>query len=237
MEKNRVHIHRRSDGAHVRSLTFSEIVSVADWHPDGLRIGVVWGDSISINDSSTGRQVALSGGHEASVVGMAFDRSGDWLVTSSWDRTTRFWRTDTMQEVNRLGVAGNHLRLSADGRHLAFQSWDHSKVHLFDLAETDVVHRFHVPGFRYTTRVVFHPTLPVERLLSSLTFNPEGNLLVLTGEAGWLEIWDLHQLRVQLTTLGLDWSGPPLLPVDRSAWRKFTISNGSQNIDEPNTLH
>jgi serine/threonine protein kinase len=158
VEGNRVHIHSRSDGTRVRTLTLPDAIGASAWHPDGLRVALVWGRSIGVYEVASGKQRALGVGHESAIVGLTFDESGDWLITASWDRTTRLWRSDTVREVARLGVAGNGLRLSPDGRRLAFKSWDHATVQLFEVADTDVVQRFQIQSSRYTYRTVFHPS-------------------------------------------------------------------------------
>jgi WD40 repeat protein len=207
-EANRVHIHRRSDGSRVRTFSLPDTVSASAWHPDGLRFAVVWGTSIGVYEVATGKQRALGVGHESAIVGLTFDESGDWLASASWDRTTRLWRADTVREVARLNVSGNGLQLSTDGRRLAFRSWDHTKVQLFELSETDVVQRFHVPASYYTHRVVFHPggqwlvavdelalslfrpplTAPVDRMdiagTANVAFLSKGRALITAGGRG-----------------------------------------------------
>ena len=208
VESNRAHIHRRSDGLRLRTITYPENVSATAWHPDGLRIAVIAGRTVFMNEATSGKQLAMGVGHEASVVGSVFDPSGDWLVTSSWDRTTRFWRADTLREVTRLNVSGNGLCVSADGRHLAFRSWDHTKAQLFELAETDVVQRYQLPGQLYSGGLSFHPDgqwlvavskyapfifnpphpAPVGQLIVSGTYNvafsPDGSHMLTAGGRG-----------------------------------------------------
>ncbi len=158
VEANRVHILRRSDGSIIRTIVLPEVVGATEWHPDGLRIVIVWSKNIGVYEIATGRQRALGAGHDSAIVGLAFDKSGDWLVSASWDRTTRIWRADTVREVARLGASGGGLRLSGDQRRLAMKSWAQPKVQLFEFADTEVVQRFHVPASSYTYRTVFHPS-------------------------------------------------------------------------------
>ena len=158
VEANRVHIHRRTDGSLIRTIVLPEVVGATEWHPDGLRVAVVWSKNIGVYEISTGRQRALGAGHDSAIVGLAFDKSGDWLISASWDRTTRIWRADTVREVARLGTSGSGLRLGADERRLMMKSWAQPKVQLFEFADTDVVQRFHVPASSYTFRTIFHPS-------------------------------------------------------------------------------
>lgn len=158
VEANRVHILRRSDGSVIRTIALPEAVGATEWHPDGLRVAIVWGKNIGMYEISTGRQRGLGAGHDSAIVGLAFDKSGDWLISASWDRTTRIWRADTVREVARLGTSGSGLRLGANERRLMMKSWAQPKVQLFEFADTDVVQRFHVPASSYTYRTIFHPS-------------------------------------------------------------------------------
>lgn len=158
VQANRVHILQCSDGSIVRTIVLPEAVGGAEWHPDGLRIAIVCGKNIGVYEISTGRQRALGAGHDSAIVGLAFDKSGDWLISASWDRTTRIWRADTVREVARLGASGGGLRLSGDERRLMMKPWGQPKVQLFEFADTDVVQRFQVPASSYTYRTVFHPS-------------------------------------------------------------------------------
>lgn len=158
VEANRVHFLRRNDGSPVRTIVLPEAVGASAWHPDGLRIAIVWSKNIGVYEISTGRQRALGAGHDSAIVGLAFDKSGDWLVSASWDRTTRIWRADTVREVVRLGASGSGLRLAGDGRRLMMKSWSEPKVQLLEFADTEVVQRFQVPASSYTYRTIFHPS-------------------------------------------------------------------------------
>ncbi len=61
-------------------------------------------------------------GHAAEVTSIAFSPDGKYLASGSIDKTVRFWRVDTCQQVAkvRAGDAGILcLAFSADGRLLA----------------------------------------------------------------------------------------------------------------------
>src|SRR6185369_12630140 len=142
-------IHRTSDGQHVRTLNAPigapAGIRHAAWHPDGRRVALVWMKSIGLWDVETGRQLATFEGHEGTMVDLAFTDTGEWLISTSWDHTTRLWHTETHREALRLPDSGNGIRLSADGSRLAFNFWDGAQVHLYELALPSAVQRFTVP--------------------------------------------------------------------------------------------
>jgi len=137
---------RVADGKMVRQIDLPTDISAAAWHPDGRRAAIAWSARIGLWDVETGRQLGVFEGNEALVVGLAFTDTGEWLASSSWDHATRLWHTDTAREALRMTGAGNTLRFSSDGRHLAFKSWDNSRMHLFESADTRAVQRFTLPA-------------------------------------------------------------------------------------------
>ena len=157
-----VSVHSAVDGRQLRTIPVPAGISQAAWHPDGRRIALAWLTQFGLWDAETGKQLTTFEGHEALVVGLAFNETGEWLASASWDGTTRLWQTDTSREALRLADSGNGLRFSADGRRLSFKSWDHSRVHLFEFAVPGVAQRFNLPpsaryANNYTAQVVFGP--------------------------------------------------------------------------------
>jgi len=51
-----------------------------------------------------------------------------------------------------------------------------------------------------------HAAIPKDRMDSSLTFDPTGEMLVATYEAGYFQTWNLRLLRAQLAQMNLDWT-------------------------------
>ena len=142
----RLSILRSADGWTVHSFDTPAGVQCAAWHPDGRRIAAAWLSRIGLWEAETGRQLGVFEGNEALVVGLTFTDTGEWLASASWDHTTRLWHTDAAREALRLTGSGNMLRFSADGRRLAYKSWDNARVHLYEFADTRAVQRFTIPS-------------------------------------------------------------------------------------------
>jgi serine/threonine protein kinase len=159
--EGRLSIHRASDGRLLREFDMTESILGAQWHPDGRRIALATPARIVLWDTELGRQLLVFEGNESRVVGLAFTDTGEWLASASWDNTTRLWRTDSSREVLRLPLSGNALRFSADGRQLAFKSWDNARMYLYEFADPRAVQRFNLPppsrDSSYTASAVFSP--------------------------------------------------------------------------------
>ena len=146
----------------------------AAWHPDGRRIAMVWMTSLGLWDVETGQQLAVFEGHEGTMVDLAFNDTGEWLASTSWDHTTRLWHTDTHREALRLPNSGNGLRLSADCSRLAFNSWDGASVILYELALPNAVQRFTVP----------QPMHRADHFTAQAVFSPGGELVAVADKEG-----------------------------------------------------
>jgi WD40 repeat protein len=153
----RIEIHSTRDGALVTTINPPEDASAMAWHPDSRRLALAWSRQIAIWDLATGRQGGLFVGHDAMVIGLAFDETGEWLASASWDRTTRLWQADNARELLSLPLSGNQLQFSPDGRRLSFRSWDAATTHVYALADTRVARRYSVAASRFNARTVFSP--------------------------------------------------------------------------------
>ena len=171
-------IHRTADGQRVQTLTAPvdtlEGIRYAAWHPDGRRIALAWMTRLGLWDVETGLQLGVFAGHEGSMVSLAFTDSGEWLVSTSWDHTTRLWHTETHREALRLPESGNGLRLGVAGSRLAFNSWDGARVHLYELALPSAVQRFTVP----------QPTRHAVHFTAQAVFSPDGELVAAVDKEG-----------------------------------------------------
>jgi WD40 repeat protein len=162
----------------------------------------------------TGRQLATFEGHEGTMVDLAFTSTGEWLASTSWDHTTRFWHTETQREALRLPDSGNGVRLSPDASRLAFNSWDGARAQLYELALPNAVQQFTVPqptryNDHFTAQAMFSPGgefvaavdkegiylfqppdptplahLPAEEAAYTVQFQPDGRALLTSGTNG-----------------------------------------------------
>ena len=53
-------------------------------------------------------------------------------------------------------------------------------------------------------------TLPTGRLLSHLSFSPDGTKLLMIYEPGFAQVWDLRLVREELAQMNLDWEETPV---------------------------
>ena len=89
------------------------------WHPDGRHFAVASAENqVLLLDSRTGSRKTLEG-HTAFVSRVLFDPTGNLLVSSSWDGTSRFWdaRSGRPLFVSRAGFA---WAFDASGQRIAF---------------------------------------------------------------------------------------------------------------------
>ncbi len=109
LASSNVEIYEVESGDLLRTLTHPDVVRGVAWNAEGTRIAAACADfRVYVWDTVSGAQAAILSGHEAEVGGVVYDRSGEFLASSSWDRTTRLWRPDSGQPL--VTVAGGILR-------------------------------------------------------------------------------------------------------------------------------
>ncbi len=155
----------------------------ATWHPDGRQL-VTWATErlLRLWNTETERLIGTLAGHEAEVIGAVFDASGQWLASASWDNQTLLWNVPQQKVALWLPGSGNALQLSADGRRLAWRSWDGNHWEVFALSPV-----------RELLQLEQHPNLSVSegfRNLWSVTFLGESSLLVGAGDTGF-SLWQM----------------------------------------------
>jgi WD40 repeat protein len=69
--------------------------------PDGKRVvtSAHWNDSAHVWDARTGRRIATLAGHAGGLYGIGVSPDGRFVVTTSFDNTTRIWEIATERQV------------------------------------------------------------------------------------------------------------------------------------------
>lgn len=122
--EDRVRIRDSTTGKLLREWTTSSPVMGVCWHPDGIQV-VTWSNDrfVRLWNSENGQSSGLFAGHDAAVVGVAFEDRGEFLVSMGWDDHALVWSVARQREMLRVPLAGNGLRFARDGRSFAAQRW------------------------------------------------------------------------------------------------------------------
>jgi WD40 repeat protein len=107
----------------IKPIPFSKNVDRAAFDPTGSRVAIAATDrSISIVTLSTANALVLRGQHQDKITGLAWDRNGMLLASSSWDGTVRVWDAESGHELLTLDEKTGKrwcVAFSPDGRTLA----------------------------------------------------------------------------------------------------------------------
>ncbi|HZO85889.1 MAG TPA: protein kinase, partial [Verrucomicrobiae bacterium] len=169
-------VYDATNGTTLATFEHPENVMAAALHPDGRRIATACLYTIHFWDVMTGKQLGVSEGHEGRVIGLLFDRTGELLISSCWDTTTRFWQVDTYRELVRAQNAGNGTTFDPELTRIAFKYWDHSRVEMWQAANGREVRHFQVPS---VLRQSYHGG-----------FSPDGNWLYILNTDG-VHVFDI----------------------------------------------
>lgn len=165
---------------------------------DGSRVALGWGgidEDVSVWDARTGR-LAHRCGPQGSV---GFSPDGQWLVTAEGENY-RFYDTRDYGLGRSLvrrelgGVRGQAAFHAGGTRGMALRSIEVPEW--IELATGDALAAFAAP----VSQRVFH-----------LRLSNDGRWLATAGLLRGIHLWDLEEVRLELTRLGLDWEA-------RSGW-------------------
>ncbi|HEY5913062.1 MAG TPA: serine/threonine-protein kinase [Verrucomicrobiae bacterium] len=107
------------------------------WHPDGRQIASWSGErALRLWNLETGNPSSVLRANEAEVIGAAFDGTGQWLISTSWDNHTLLWGLAHHKEALRVPGSGNIVQFGADARRFAWRAWNGRQWEVFDLAPT-----------------------------------------------------------------------------------------------------
>ncbi len=110
---------------------------------------------ISIWDANTGKAIAILRGHTSVITGVAFNTASQTVISTSWDGTLRFWSVKTGSSFFtskfsiEKGQLPTHLRLSTDGKYIAFNigyDYEGQNIHLYSTKSFSKIQEFQVGG-------------------------------------------------------------------------------------------
>jgi signal transduction histidine kinase len=195
---NEVLILDTSNGEVVNRLAHSAVVRGLSWHPTEDIVATACGDNNGYLWKLTEpqRPLRVLAGHQSSLMEIDFHRNGEWLISNSWDGTVRLWDTTTGQELARLAPGGLGMRLSEDGRWLAWYTNVNPSVVPNSLVLLEVTPRRALRFLREPDPEVGNgdPRVLKTSAIWEANFSPDERLLVSTGKQG-VRIWDLERGR------------------------------------------
>jgi WD40 repeat protein len=126
-----------------------------------------------------------------------FSPDGKWLVAGGQDEY-RFWRAGSWEPglvISRSHLENRYGRMAftRDGKVLAI-AWLRNLVRLIDMSD----------GKDLATL-----TSPDPQAITKICFSPDEKQLAVATDNDVIHLWDLQELRAQLSELGLDWASPP----------------------------
>jgi WD40 repeat protein len=203
-----------------RTLTCPDPVEALAWHPAGqmLAIGDT-GTRILLWDLEADRPHKVLEGHDLTVTGLTFNRSGDLLGSTSYDGTICLWDSRVGKLLVR--IPGRGPQFSADGNRLAVGTPDGRAV--FELNPGQVYHSLHHGKGIGTS--VFPAVSPDGRLLATASVDGVRITdLASRAEVGWLEIGTTY-------TVHFDPAGEFLFTGGMAGMHRWRLARGQKPGD------
>jgi WD40 repeat protein len=206
--------------------------------PDGRVLAFIpLADGVRILDpQEPSREIVLTGQPHLHYI--CYSPGGQWIATGTWHGSgVKIWEARTGKFLRDLPVTGTACAaFSPDGKWLVTStgreyrswkvgSWEPGPLHIRREEPANLPGDMFFTGDGRTLAIAFSRTLV--RLVDPATgqefatlptvggpcgFAPDGRYLVTAGEGRTIQVWDLHGIRSQLATMGLDWDLPPYGP-------------------------
>lgn len=176
-----------------------------DASPDGRWVGTgsFEGPGIQVWDTQKNRQAHFWRSQDASV---QFSPDGRWFATNSGSGAYQsaeciLWKVGTWERGPSIPLgrtsAPSNVEFSPDGR-IVSVARTMAEISLLDARDLHELARLKP---REST------------ILSAWRFSPDSSLLAAGTSEGWVDIWDLRQIRARLKELQLDWDLPDYAPI------------------------
>lgn len=103
-------------------------IEAAAWHPDGRHLVIAGNDGyLRVKDIESLAEPVLLTRHDAQIVDAVFLPPYPWLVTSSWDGTSKLWDWQAGHELGRLEATGYEMNYDAGARVLHWRLGSEAK--------------------------------------------------------------------------------------------------------------
>ncbi len=169
-----VSVHPAGELETLASHVFASSLGGIDWHPQGRWVAVTdLSGAVHLLSPETG-ETRLLGRHRGEAVNVAFDPTGDYLVTGGWERALICWDLRAMQRAFSIELDAYVARFSANGSTLAVLRG--GDVQLFDFERPTVVREV--------------PVVPASQL-RYVTFAPDGRKLAASADHA-LVVYDVE---------------------------------------------
>jgi serine/threonine protein kinase/WD40 repeat protein len=167
-------------GKIVKTLEFESSLWFLAWGGDGRFIAAGADDyRIYVWDTITGRLQSVLGAHQNGLLRIMFIRNGQFLVTASWDATSRLW--DPVSGKQLLRLSGQLFEFGRDNRQAIL--WDGREFSLWEL------------NLERECRTLHHGTIGNRTprpggWVNTVDFSPDGRWLV-SAAATDVCLWDV----------------------------------------------
>ena len=203
--------------------------------PDGSRLVAGCDDGFRVLDPLKPSTVVHSELRKRPASSPALSPDGAWVATGTSDKRLQIWNARDGHLVTNLAARGNSaVTFSPDNRWLVSASL--SEYWFWEVGSWKPgVRVIQSSAVKARSCVAFAPdrnivalsisreavrlfragtdyelaTLPTGRLLSHLSFSPDGTKLLMTYEPGFAQVWDLRLVRAELAQMNLDWEETP----------------------------
>lgn len=172
-------VNKKKNITSLKSLQAWETTSAA-FSPDGKYVVTrhpINGDSLTIWDLLTGKQLRTFKGHKSNVTKIKYTSDGKYLLSGSMDNTLKLWNTETGKEIKNFTGHSDVIEaitFSPDDKYILSGSWD-GTIKLWDSISGKEIRTF----TGHTNWV------------ESVAFSPDGKYAVSYGRDRTTRLWDI----------------------------------------------
>lgn len=219
------------DGVLLPLAPVASMTTSTAWHPDGSRLAVASDDGyVRVHDSGRWSDCSILARHESHIIRTLFLPPFPWLLTSSWDGTSKLWDWHSGHELGRIESAGYDISYDAENLQLTWR-----------LGSDPTAHPWQVNGGRFWRQLFFgNPRIIGGPFMSA--FSADGRF-VAAPDTDTIRVWRVESAAEVLRLPGYSqslWINPDatrLLAVIGGALRQWTLrdegSSGMTAVEQP----